>query len=291
MTSPNRALRCRELVEVATDFLEGALGPPDRTRVEAHLQECQDCRLYLEQQQQVVRVLGKLNPVPPPEGTRSRMRELFREHCQTEAQAAAAPVRLGIRDLYGNLGDHIAYFWETESQFEEAVGFLASGLRGRDAAFVFGYDEANQKVLDCLQRRGLNLDSLQEGGRLVVLEGEEVGQQMLAKIGAAFQAAQERGAPVLRLLGNIGWGRPGWPVDDGMLEFEAKVTEAAKRFPCVVVCLYDVRSLSGRVLLKGGFESHPLTVDREALYTNPRYKACEPFLAELLGGRASDSVH
>jgi anti-sigma factor RsiW len=51
---------CRELVEVITDYLEGRLPETDRRRFEAHLAECEVCRLYLEQFQQTVRALGRL---------------------------------------------------------------------------------------------------------------------------------------------------------------------------------------------------------------------------------------
>jgi anti-sigma factor RsiW len=42
-------LTCRELVELVTDYFEGALPDSERARFEAHLDECEGCRLYLEQ--------------------------------------------------------------------------------------------------------------------------------------------------------------------------------------------------------------------------------------------------
>jgi anti-sigma factor RsiW len=42
-------MMCDELVEVLTDFLDGALGAHDRARLEAHLTVCDDCQVYLEQ--------------------------------------------------------------------------------------------------------------------------------------------------------------------------------------------------------------------------------------------------
>ena len=42
-------MSCRELVEVITDYLEGALGPDDRRRFEAHLAACPYCLTYLDQ--------------------------------------------------------------------------------------------------------------------------------------------------------------------------------------------------------------------------------------------------
>jgi anti-sigma factor RsiW len=51
---------CRDLVEVITDYLEDRLSPLDRARFEAHLDQCETCRMYLEQFRQTIRVLGRL---------------------------------------------------------------------------------------------------------------------------------------------------------------------------------------------------------------------------------------
>jgi anti-sigma factor RsiW len=42
-------LTCQELVELVTDYLEGALASAERARFEAHLAECQGCEAYLGQ--------------------------------------------------------------------------------------------------------------------------------------------------------------------------------------------------------------------------------------------------
>jgi anti-sigma factor RsiW len=56
----HHVLACRELVELVTDYLEGAL-PPDRHReVHEHLHECADCLRYLGQVQLTSRLLAQL---------------------------------------------------------------------------------------------------------------------------------------------------------------------------------------------------------------------------------------
>jgi anti-sigma factor RsiW len=40
---------CRQVVELVTDYLEGALPPRARAAVERHLQECPHCVEYVEQ--------------------------------------------------------------------------------------------------------------------------------------------------------------------------------------------------------------------------------------------------
>jgi anti-sigma factor RsiW len=53
---------CRELVEVVTAYLEDALPERDRRRFEAHLEECDDCREYLEQFRETIALAGRVAP-------------------------------------------------------------------------------------------------------------------------------------------------------------------------------------------------------------------------------------
>jgi anti-sigma factor RsiW len=60
VTQDAEQLSCQELVELVTDYLEGALTPDDRARFEAHVRGCDGCRAYLEQMQETIRLLGRL---------------------------------------------------------------------------------------------------------------------------------------------------------------------------------------------------------------------------------------
>jgi len=42
-------ISCREVVEIVTDYLEGALAPEQVERLEVHLGVCGPCRVYVEQ--------------------------------------------------------------------------------------------------------------------------------------------------------------------------------------------------------------------------------------------------
>jgi anti-sigma factor RsiW len=60
--SPPGGLACVEMVELVTDYLEGALTPPDRARFEAHIAGCAHCRAYLEQMRMTLQVVGHIEP-------------------------------------------------------------------------------------------------------------------------------------------------------------------------------------------------------------------------------------
>jgi anti-sigma factor RsiW len=53
-------LNCRELVELVTEYYEGALSPADRNRFEEHVMSCPPCRAHLEQMQETLRALGSI---------------------------------------------------------------------------------------------------------------------------------------------------------------------------------------------------------------------------------------
>ena len=73
-----REMPCQELVEVVTDYLDGALPDIDRFRFEAHLEECEPCRDYLEQIRQTIEVVGQLAPEDLSEEAREGLLEAFR---------------------------------------------------------------------------------------------------------------------------------------------------------------------------------------------------------------------
>jgi anti-sigma factor RsiW len=49
-------ISCREVVELVTDYLDGALAPDQLERFEAHLAACPPCVVYVEQ----IRTTGRL---------------------------------------------------------------------------------------------------------------------------------------------------------------------------------------------------------------------------------------
>ena len=182
-------------------------------------------------------------------------------------------IALGITDDEVPLGSHLIHFWHTDDEFERGVRFLELGIADESQYCVlFGHDEANQRVLGILHARGYDLARIQDD-RLVVLRREASASETLAKIDAAFSDAVAKGATAIRYLGNLGMGQaplPGRGVDE-VVELESGATVLADRFPCVIVCMYDINAVSGRLVLDGGFGTHPLTVCRGALRHNPYY--------------------
>ena len=55
------ALNCQELVELVTDYLEGALDERDRRAFDEHLAICEGCQAYLDQLRTTIELIGTLS--------------------------------------------------------------------------------------------------------------------------------------------------------------------------------------------------------------------------------------
>ncbi len=53
-------LVCQKVVELVTDYLEGAMPPRERARFESHIADCPNCRRYLAQMRTTLAVLGRI---------------------------------------------------------------------------------------------------------------------------------------------------------------------------------------------------------------------------------------
>jgi anti-sigma factor RsiW len=69
---------CQELVELVTDYLDGALPSAEFERVERHLDACAGCTTYLEQFRETIRLAGALPEDDRARTLRGRLLEQFR---------------------------------------------------------------------------------------------------------------------------------------------------------------------------------------------------------------------
>jgi len=274
---------CRELVELVTAYLDGALPAAERARCDEHLRTCAGCRAYLAQMERVVSALREFrrdDGEEDPAG-KARLLGLFRTRGPHSRAPLERGVPLGIADAFAAPGEHIGYFWEDDQDFDATVGFLAAGLERDEVCVLLGHDDANARVLAGLERRGLPPDDMRRRDHLHTVSGQQPADALLREIDVRIRAAVDDGVPMVRVLGHLGWEQPGWPTEREILSLEARVTDAVRNLPSVVLCAYDVRGLAGRPLLLGGLECHPLTLRRATLRHNEHYVACEPFLERL----------
>ena len=72
-------LSCKELTELATDYLEKDLPWRERLRVQVHLSMCRHCRRYLDQMRMVIALLRGLPREPVPPNLLEKLLPQFRE--------------------------------------------------------------------------------------------------------------------------------------------------------------------------------------------------------------------
>jgi len=80
ITEPLPELPCQDLVEVVTDYLDGALSDVDRRRFEAHVAICERCGAYLQQIRLTIVASGRAGARPEalPADLREGIRAAFR---------------------------------------------------------------------------------------------------------------------------------------------------------------------------------------------------------------------
>jgi anti-sigma factor RsiW len=71
-------IACRDLVELVTDYLEGALSPEQQARFENHIAGCDGCTAYLEQMRDTIRLTGTLREQQTSPGARAELLHAFR---------------------------------------------------------------------------------------------------------------------------------------------------------------------------------------------------------------------
>ena len=76
--SPDK-LTCREVVELVTDYLEGALPADEAELFEQHLQLCDGCERYLDQVRTTIASVGRIREEDLPAETREQLLAAFRD--------------------------------------------------------------------------------------------------------------------------------------------------------------------------------------------------------------------
>lgn len=258
-----------------------------RSAIEDHLRDCRPCTAVREGAQNLIRLVGDTCAFQVPTDFSQRLYwriqlEIDEEKRRVEELYANGRIPLGISDGEIEFGSHLLYFWETDSEFERGVRFLEPGLRARDVCVIQGHNEAIERSLDVLRSSGFDTRDLVARKRLFLIRREHEAQRTLDDFTAFLESCVRSGAPAVRILGNLGLERDPLPAgEDDVIELEAKAGALISRFPCVLVCMYDIRTLPGRLVTRGGLENHRLTVCPDGLHENPHYRPEEHVLAAL----------
>ena len=81
-------LNCNDVVELVTDYLEGALDPHTAAKVARHLADCPGCNRYVEQIRFTVATLGRLPAATLSADAQQRLLAAFRDFGQERSAPA-----------------------------------------------------------------------------------------------------------------------------------------------------------------------------------------------------------
>jgi predicted anti-sigma-YlaC factor YlaD len=79
MAESRDPISCEELVELATEYLEGTLAPEAVELLERHLDECEGCESHIDQVRATIAVINASGSEPVPAETRDALLAAFRE--------------------------------------------------------------------------------------------------------------------------------------------------------------------------------------------------------------------
>jgi hypothetical protein len=113
------------------------------------------------------------------------------------------------------------------------------------------------------------------------LKGGSFNQdRMMAELDELIRAHATTGRPPMRVVGQMGWVFSSPPGIEQLVAYEASVNEVLNRGKTPTMCVYDVRRLSGSMMMDL-LRAHPLTVMNGVLHENPFYTPAEELLRDL----------
>jgi anti-sigma factor RsiW len=72
-------ISCQEVVELVTDYFDGAMSPQEAALFEQHLNFCDGCDWYVEQIRMTVATVGRVEAAEVPPATRASLLAAFRD--------------------------------------------------------------------------------------------------------------------------------------------------------------------------------------------------------------------
>lgn len=104
--------------------------------------------------------------------------------------------------------------------------------------------------------------------------------RMMAALEDMIRDHNATGKPPMRLVGQMGWVFSQPPGIEQLIAYEASVNEVLNRGKTPTVCVYDVRRLSGSMMMDL-LRAHPLTVMNGVLHENPFYTPADQMLRDI----------
>ena len=160
--------------------------------------------------------------------------------------------------------------------------FLIEGMRrGEKAVYIVDPDhrDDHEARLEAAAP-GANLLEVTTWNDAHLKGGSFDQNRMMVALDDMIRDHAASGRPPMRLVGQMGWVLAAPPGIEQLVAYEASVNEVLNRGKTPTVCVYDVRHLSGSLVMDL-LRAHPLTVMNGVVHENPFYTPAMEMLREL----------
>jgi excisionase family DNA binding protein len=158
---------------------------------------------------------------------------------------------------------HVPAFYDSDAgRVRLTAPFLAEGIKAGQPCFLIAQgEELNSYLVALDDDPAIDVDAALASGLLTVVgaPGRTVAQA-LDFWERNLWDAMDRHATLMRAVGEMVSEREGFESEQEMLAYEAAFNMTARRFPCAVICQYDVRKFSGQAIL-AALRAHPDVLD------------------------------
>ncbi|QAY79058.1 MEDS domain-containing protein [Sphingosinicella sp. BN140058] len=180
-----------------------------------------------------------------------------------------------------------AFFNGEDEAYRTLLPFIAEGFtRGEKAVHIITPDQESRHLAR-LAEAGIDLPAARERGQLDVRRNDDVylsgGRFDQDRMVAAFEAMAggDGTFPISRIVCNMDWAGQS-PHHEELIEFEARVNEIWRRHRDIVICVYDLKMLSGDMLIDI-LRTHPMVLIGDAVQQNPFFIEPGAFLRARRG--------
>jgi hypothetical protein len=192
---------------------------------------------------------------------------------------------------------HICAFFNSKEEEYDILGpFFKEGLDNGERALHIVNPALVNDHAENLTKHGIDCATCTANGSLKIFSwdeghiqgGEFVKHRMLKAVDDIFEEGRKSGYPNMRIMGKMDWALKGVPGADQLIAYEAEVNEVLDRNRQPAICVYDIATLTGPMMMDI-LRCHPLSIVGGVLHENPFFTPPEQLLKELKEREALNS--
>ena len=189
----------------------------------------------------------------------------------TQADPPTRGVEIALESLSLHVGDHVGVFYRGAEECRTVVLPLIDESLAAGCGVIYVSDhDTPEEIHRQLVAEAIDADAATARGQLRLISSADVylpggvfePDRTVEFYQQAWEQSQQRGYPVLCVIGEMGWKQRACPGTERLLEYEALYAVHFGDASAITLCLYDVERtrgdqifellrLHGRVLLNG----------------------------------------